>query len=308
MALTLIEAAKLHSGDVVRSTIIEYYARSSDILRVLPFEDIQGGAYKYVQEKTLPGIGFRKINGSYTESTGILNPETEPLVVAGGDLDVDKAILKMNGEDQRSVHELMKVKALALNWTKTFLKGDSTTTEEEFDGMQMRLSGNQLIANSTSSGGAALSLAKLDELIDAVQEPTHLVMNKTMRRLLTVAARTTTVGGNILWVKDEFGRQLALYNDLPILIADEDNTGSQILPFTEAPYTGSSVCTSIHCISIREDGVKGIQNGVMEVNDLGELQTKPCKRTRVEWLCGVCILHPKAAARLYSITNGTVTT
>lgn len=306
MALTLIEAAKLHSGDVVRSTVIELYARSSDILRVLPFIDIPGNAYKYTQEKTLPGIGFRKVNAAYTESTGILNPEIEPLVIAGGDLDVDNFILKTQGEDQRAVHEAMKVKALAHNWTLKFLKGDSTTTDAEFDGLQMRLGGNQLIVNDASSGGGALSLLKLDELIDAVQEPTHLIMNKTMRRRLSVASRTAAVGGNILWEKDEFGRQIAVYNDLPILIADEDNTGTQILPFTEAPSTGTSQCTSIFCISVREDGVAGIQNGTLDARDLGELQTKSCKRTRVEWFCGQVVLHPKAAARLYSITNAAV--
>ncbi len=305
MALTLVEAAKLHSGDVIRSSIIELYARSSDILRALTFEDIQGNAYKYTQEKTLPGIGFRKVNAAYNESTGILNPEVEPLVIAGGDLDVDSFIIKTQGADQRTVHEAMKVKALAQNWTLKFIKGDSTTTEEEFDGLQNRITGNQLISNNDSCG--ALSLAKLDELIDSVQDPTHLIMNKTMRRLLTVASRTTTVGGNIQWLKDEFGRQIAAYNDLPILIADEDNTGAQILQFNEAGKTGGSTGTSIYCISVREDGVKGIQNGTMDVRDLGELDTKPCWRTRVEWFCGIAILHPKAAGRLYGITNATVT-
>ena len=40
MALTLVEAAKLETGDVVRQAIIELYAGSSDILMNLPFDDI----------------------------------------------------------------------------------------------------------------------------------------------------------------------------------------------------------------------------------------------------------------------------
>jgi hypothetical protein len=123
MALTLVEAAKLYVGDPVRSAIIELYARNSDILRVLPFDNIEGNAYKYNREETLPGIGFRGVNEAYTESTGILNPITEPLVIAGGDLDVDKFIVDTMGANQRSVQEAMKVKALALKWTETFLKG-----------------------------------------------------------------------------------------------------------------------------------------------------------------------------------------
>ena len=40
MALTLVEASKLYAGDPLRSAIIELYARNSDILMYLPFEDI----------------------------------------------------------------------------------------------------------------------------------------------------------------------------------------------------------------------------------------------------------------------------
>ncbi|MCK5018553.1 MAG: hypothetical protein KAS32_15945, partial [Candidatus Peribacteraceae bacterium] len=233
MALTILEAAKLNPGDVLKSAIIEIYARSSDLLLALPFENIAGNALKYNQEQTLPGIGFRGVNEAYSESTGILNPVTEALIIAGGDLDVDKFLTQTMGQDQRSVQEAMKTKALALKWTSSFFKGDTTTTPKGLDGLQVRLTGNQLIDAGATSGGDALSLLKLDELIDAVVDPTHLSMNKTMRRRLTASARTTTVSGNVTWGKDEFGRQIAYYNDLPIMIVDEDNTGTQILPFTE---------------------------------------------------------------------------
>jgi len=307
MALTLVEAAKLHSGNVVRSAIIELYARSSDLLMVLPFNDIQGNSLRYNQEQTLPGIGFRGVNEAYTEGTGILNPVMEPLVIAGGDLDVDKFILKTMGDDQRSVQEAMKVKALAHKWTLTFIKGDSVTNPKEFDGLHVRLTGNQLIEAGSTAGGDALSLAKLDQLVDQVASPTHLIMNKTMRRLLTQAARNYQVGGFITWDVDAFGRQIAKYNELPILIADEDNTGSQILPFNEAGAGGGdAVCTSIYCVSLREEGVQGLQNGTIDAEDLGELQTKPCLRTRVEWYSGMACFHPKGAARLRGIKSAAV--
>lgn len=303
MALTLVEAAKLHSGDVVRSAIIELYARSSDILMALPFEDITGNAYKYNREETLPGIGFRGVNEGYTESTGILNPQTEPLVIAGGDLDVDMFILKTMGEDQRSVQEAMKVKALALNWTLKFIKGDQASEPREFDGLQVRCTGNQLISAGATGGGAALSLAKLDELIDAVDDPQYLIMNKTMRRRLTAAARATGVSGYLTWTKDSFGRTVTMYNDLPILIVDKDNTNTDILGFTEASSSGGATSTSIYCVSFGEGKFTGLQNGAMDVRDMGELEDKPAKRTRVEWYNGMAIFHGRAAARLQHIGN-----
>jgi hypothetical protein len=308
MALTLIEAAKRNSGDVIKQAVIEIYAKNSDILRVLPFENIAGNALKYNQEQALPGVGFRGVNEGYTESTGILNPVTEALAIAGGDIDVDIFIDKTQGSDQRAVQESMKIKALALSFTKTFIKGDSEAISKEFDGLQVRIVGDQLIDAGATSGGDALSLGKLDEMIDQVDDPNYLIMNKTMRRRLTVAARTAAVGGDIQYGLDEFGRQITMYNGLPILIADKDNTNTAILPFTEAnPGGGTAASTSIYCISTLDGMVTGIQNGEIDVKDLGELQTAPAYRTRIEWYVGMTIYNGKAAARLRGIKDDVVT-
>lgn len=307
MALTLIEAAKLETGDVIRSAIIELYAGSSDILRILPFEDIQGNALKYNREGNLPGVGFRGVNEAYTASTGVLNPITEPLVIAGGDLDVDRFIIQTMGANQRSRHEAMKVRALALSFTRKFLKGDQTSDPREFDGLQTRVTGNQLIAAGATANGTPLSLGKLDEAIDQTLNPTHLIMNKSMARKLTVAARTSAVGGNISWDKDEFGRRVMAYNDLPIITVDLDGDGTSILPFTEAATSGTATATSIYVVSIGGDGVTGIQNGGVSVRDLGELQTAPVYRTRVEWFPGLAVFNGRAVTRLWSISDAAVT-
>ena len=298
MAQTLLEAAKLVSGDVYKQGVIEKFAETSEILRVLPFENIDGNALKYNIEETLPGVGFRGVNGSYTESTGIINPQVEALVIAGGDLDVDKFIVDTMGGTQRTTQEAMKIKALALAWTRVFIKGDSETNPREFDGLQKRLSGDALIDNGTT----ALSLLKLDEAIDAVEDPTHLIMNKTMRRRLTVAARTAAVGGNITYSLDEFGRQVAKYNDVPILVMGKDNDNAEILDFSEASST-----TSIYIASFADGKVSGLENGGMDVRDLGELESKPSYRTRVEWYSAIGVFAPGSAARLKGITNAVVT-
>ena len=308
--LTLIEAAKRAAadGNIQKAAVIETYARSSDILRVIPFESINGNSISYSQEHSLPGIGFRGVNESYTESTGVINPVTERLVIAGGDLDVDRYIVTTMGVSHRTSQEMMKVKALAHRWSHAFIKGDSTGTSKEFDGLQARLTGSQLIAAGASSGGDALALAKIDELIDAVDDPMGLLMSKAMRRRLTSAARSASISGTINFTMDEFGRQVTTYNDLPILIADANGSPYQTLAFNEAnPGGGSNVGTSIYCLSWGDMKLTGLQNQEVDVEDLGELQSKPTYRTRVEWYTSIAAYHPRCAARLYGIKDAAVT-
>jgi hypothetical protein len=307
MALTLIEAAKLETGDVIRSAIIEMYAGSSDILEVLPFTNIQGNALKYSREASLPDIGFRGVNEAYTPSTGILNPLTEALVIAGGELDVDTFIVSTMGIEQRSVQEQMKVRSLGLAWTACFINGDSTANPREFDGIKKRITGNQLIAAGSTANGTPLSLAKLDEAIDQTLHPTHLLMNKAMRRRLTQAARNPSIGGYITYEKSAFGRTVTMYNDLPILIIDLDNTGNEILPFTESATSGTDTATSIYVLSLGDGALTGLQNGGMRVTDMGILQSSPMYRTRVEWFNGICAINGRCATRLYSIANAAIT-
>lgn len=307
MAITLVEASKLDSGDVIRNGVIEMYARSSDILRVMPFEDIPGGSYHYNQEGSLPGVAFRGINEAYSESAGVINPQVEVLRIAGGDLDVDKALLKMHGEGVRSSHEAMKVKALALFLTKKIIKGDSASDPREFDGLQNRIAGSQLIEAGSTNGGDALGLGKLDEAIDAVDDATHMITSKSIRRRLTAAARTTSVGGFISYDKDEFGQKVTMYNDLPLLIADQDNDGARILAYTEVGSGGATATAqSLYVCSFGENMLTGLQNGVMDVEDLGEIDSKPVKRTRVDWLVGLAALHGRSAARLRGISDAAV--
>lgn len=298
MALTLVEAAKLETGDDVRSAIIEMYAGSSDVLAALPFDSISGNAMKYNREGSLPGVGFRGVNEAYTPSTGILNPITEALVISGGDLDVDKFIVDTMGQAQRSVHEGMKVRALALAWTQKFIKGDAQSDPREFDGLQVRVTGSQVISAGTTANGAALSLAILDEAIDQTLNPTHAIMNKAMRRRLTTAARDPDVSGYITYTKDAFGQRVMQYNDLPILIVDLDNTETAILGFTEAADSGTATATSIYIVSLGSGMLTGIQNGGIDVRDLGELETAPVYRTRVEWYNGIAVMHGRAATRI----------
>jgi hypothetical protein len=302
--MTLVEAAKMAASDPLRSGIIEMFARESEVLRVLPFEDIQGNALRYNREEQLPGIAFRGVNEGYTESVGVINPQTESLYIAGGDLDVDRFILQTMGMGVRSAHEALKVKALSQTWTTKFIKGDTTIQAREFDGLQARLTGNQLIPAGSSSGGDALSLELLDEAIDRCTNPTHILMSRALRRKFKAARNNQTLSGNIQMSTDDFGRPVETYNGLPLLTTYGDAKMPDPLAFNEAnPGGGSAVGTSLYVLSMSANGVMGLQNGGMSVRDLGELQTMPVFRTRVEWYSGFGIFDGTAAVRVWGIRN-----
>jgi hypothetical protein len=303
--LTMIEAAKLMNNPL-QTGVIEIFAANNPVLERLPFVDIQGNAFKYNREGTLPGIAFRGINESYTESTGVINPQTETLTICGGDSDYDVALVKMGSgsNDLRAAHDAMKSKALTLTWLKTFFDGNSGTDPREFDGVNIRLDGTtQEVTASANPGGATLTLDKVDELIDAIQgTPDLLLMNAKMRRkvnnLIRAAGQATEV------VNDQFGRRIDAYAGIPIGVVGDDSEGNAILGFDEDDGSSNLDTTSIYAIRFGLDGLHGIQTEAMSVRDLGELDSKPALRTRIEWYSGFVVKHPKAVARLKWINQG----
>jgi len=310
MALTLLEASKLDPGDIIRNGIIEEFVRRSNILQFLPIIDIPGNAISYNRTRALPSVGFRAINEAFTESSGVLEPQTEALKIFGGDLDADTFLVNTTpNNDIRTAHEGLKLQAMSWSFNRTFIKGDSHADPRVFDGLQARLSGDQVLDAGNTSGGDPLSLAALDELLDAVIRPTHLIMNAAMRRRLTAAARNASVGGQIDMMLDNFGQQITTYAGLPIIILEADNVGQEVLPFSEEnPGGGTPSSTSIYCVSMGDGALAGIQgsiNGVpgVSVRDLGEGEGKPTLRTRFEWYCSLVTFNSRCAARLRGITN-----
>lgn len=279
--LTLAEASKLIQNPLQRG-VVETFARTSPVLQYLPFMDVNGNAYSYNVEQTLPGIAFRDYNANYTESTGVVNPQTEKLFILGGLSSVDRAIVKTQGSvnDIRAIHDNMKAKAAALEFTKTFFKGDNTTRNTEFDGLDERLTGNQALTYA-----ADFTLDDIDKLIDSVVgSPTVLFMNKATRRQVNKLMRSASQATET--VSGVFGEQIPSYAGIPIGVIEEDKDGAAILADGE-----------IYAVRMgAQQYVSGLQAGGMEVIDLGLNRTQ--YETLIEWICGMAIFHPKAAAKL----------
>nr|BDD46324.1 hypothetical protein 3 [Rhodospirillaceae bacterium] len=300
--LTLLEWSKLQA-DPLQSGIVEIFATENPVLERLPFQNIAGNAFKYNVENSLPGVAFRGVNESYSESVGVINPVTETLTICGGDSDYDVALIKMGAgsNDARAAHDALKAKALTLTWLKTFFDGDSESEPREFDGVNKRLEGGTQEIDA-GSGGATLTLDMVDQLIDAVQgAPSVLLMNKWMRRKVNALMRAAGQATEV--VSDSFGRQVQAYAGVPIGIVEDDASGSAILAFDEDDGSANLDTSSIYAVKFGLDGVHGIQTEPMDVRDLGELDTKPAYRTRVEWYSGLVVKNARAVSRLIHINQ-----
>lgn len=318
MALTLAESAKL-SQDTLAKGVLETFVQTSPILDRIPFMEIAGNAYAYDEEATLPGVAFRSVNEAYAKSTGTVNQKSEKLVILGGDADVDRFIqqTRSNVNDQRAEQTALKVKAISYKFQETFFTGDSSVDTKSFDGLRKRLTGKQVIdaaANGMPILGSSNAdihqfLDKLDELLAAVPG-----INSANGAIYASAAIIRKIGSAMRHIsydttlqQDIAGKRVMQWNGIPILEAGQTPAGKEILDTTETQGTATNTA-SIYAVKFGQgegdQGVTGLTNGGVMVEDLGQLQEKPAYRTRIEFYCGLGVFSGKAAARLKGVLNG----
>lgn len=326
MALTLAESAKL-SNDTLARGVLETFVQTSPILDRIPFMEIEGNAYAYNEEATLPGVAFRNVNEAYTESTGTVNQKSEKLVILGGDADVDRFIqqTRSNINDQRAEQTSLKVKAISYKFQETFFNGDTAVDTKSFDGLKKRLTGAQVIDGGAkglpivgeSNTDIHAFLDKLDELLAAVpgingQNGAIYASAPIIRR---IGSALRHVSLDTVLMEDIAGKRAIQWNGIPILEAGQTAAGAQILAANETitPDSGQSEAavnntSSIYAVkfgsSEGDQGVTGLTNGGVQVEDLGQLQDKPAYRTRIEFYVGLGVFSGKAAARLKGVLNG----
>lgn len=314
MAVTLAQAATLSENDLQRG-VLETFVMESSVLDRIPLMPIEGNAYAYNQEATLPGVAFRSVNEAYVESTGTVNQLTESLVILGGDADVDRFIVQTRGNlnDQRAVQTAMKVKAASYKFQETFFNGDVAVDPKSFDGLRKRLTGAQVISSGTNgapvlgNGGtdAQTFFDKLDELVAQVNGLTSangaIYANRAVQGKIRSAGRR--LGGVEMVKEDMTGKRVLTWNGIPVLDPGNTAAGASILGAeTQGTATNAS---SVYAVKFGDDegdqGVTGLTNGGVQVDNLGQLQEKPVYRTRIEFYCGLAVFGGKAAARLTGV-------
>ena len=126
-------------------------------------------------------------------------------------------------------------------------------------------------------------------------------MNASVLARWRSLARRLTIGNT---VADSLGRLIDTYNGVAMLDIGNKGDGTTIIPQTETLGT-STDCSSIYGVhfasGLGDQGIVGLTNGGVQVMDLGQLETKPVLRTRIEWFTGLAAFGPKPAARLQGV-------
>ena len=292
MAVTLVDAARL-TTDLLLRGVIETILEDSPVLQVLPFETVQGNSLKYNMEVSPGAAAFYAVNATWTEGTATFATRTATLAILGGDADVDNFLQRTMSDqtDQRATQIAMKAKAVRRAFETAFVTGDGATDPNSFDGIRKLIPTSQTL--DAGANGAALTLALLDQLVDLVRggKPDLLLMSRRSRRKLKSLLQASQ---HYVESGDEFGRRVMMYDGIPVVHSD-------FVPDDETLGSGTAL-SSIYALSFGfGDALGGLQNGGVEVVDVGQLESKDAVRTRLRWYCGLALFRDNACARLRGI-------
>ena len=306
MALTLDEAAKL-SNDMLLQGVVETIVKDSPILQQLPFIEIVGNGLTYNQEKTLPTIDFYDVGDTWAESTPTFEQKTANLKIMGGDADVDNFLkaTRSNLQDLEAAVVELKAKALRDKFEEGFIYGDSSANAKQFDGLRKLIdtttASDQIIAMDGT--GATLTLAKLDELIDAVKggKPDILLMSRRSRRKINALVRAA--GGMIESDRDKWGNFVQLWDGIPVGVNDWI-LDTHVLTGGVETATSGGTCSTIYAFQMGEGALCGLTSpGHLTVEPIGSLETKDASRTRIKWYCSLALFSSIKAAALIGVKD-----
>jgi len=309
-ALTLLEGLK-YSKNVMKRGVVETIIQESPLLEMFPFIGFQGNAIEVNVEGTLPTPEFRRVNETYTRSWGADTKRFFGVSILGGEVFVDNFILKVAASpaDTKARQWAKFSKAMALTFDKTAI--DGTGLAEDFMGLNALIAEGLGQTYPTASTGLDLNAAlgagleALDEAKDLLRSkstPDALLLNRLNRRQITQAARNIAGQFSLIDMGTSvLGKQVSMYDSVPMRIIGDDRTGTAILGNDETYQSAGSSTSSMYFIAFgAEENVSGISGagGSLDVHDFGETEAAPGHLGRVEWYPGIAVYDPFSLVRI----------
>lgn len=288
--------------------VIETIIKDSPLLAYIPWIEIVGNALTYNRESTLPEAEWHAANDDWTTSPAIaFSQQTATLKILGQNADVDEYIrqTRNNVQDIEAAIIQLTAKAIKHELEDKLLYGDDSADANQFDGLQKIIdtatAGNQVIAAGAT--GATLTLAMLDQLIDAIKGglPDLLVMSRRSRRKINALARAA--GNNLEVGKGALGEFVQMYNGIPIAVSDFQLDTHAVSSSLETANTGGT-SSVIYAVQFGEAGLCGLTSpGGLQVVPIGQLESKDATRTRIKWYVSLALFSQVKAAALIGVQD-----
>ncbi|MDY3132343.1 MAG: hypothetical protein SOW31_11490 [Treponema sp.] len=319
-----LQEAKVGMADKVDQKVVDTFRRSSLLLDKLVFDNAispgTGGStltYGYIQLKTPSTAAVRQINSEYTAGEAKREEKTTKAVVMGGKFQIDRVLIGTAGAvDELAFQTEQKVKATANYFNNLVINGNKASSGtgvlNTFDGLDKLLTGTETeITSAVDVSTEALMNANYNALLDEVDgflstldgKPSMLLMNNKMLAKMRSAARRA---GYYSKTRDDFGRQVETYNDIPMYDMGKYYNGTNtvdIIPETAASASAEGK-TDIYAVTIGLDGFHGVSpTGSKVINSYMPDLSKPgaVKDGEVELVAGVALKNTNKAGVLRGI-------
>lgn len=305
--------------------VVKNIMQVTPITDYLSVEDTNGSfTHFWNRDVTIPAVTYTGLNQSApTPSNGGQRRFTATASRMDAKLRIDEAMRKAPTlwESEEAKQLRLAGISIGLELTSVFFNGDQILTPLQPAGIKQLLDlgiadgtlpSQQKIdasAAAATAHGTALTLAMLDQLIDAVVGDNKvLFVNRFMRRKILALMRDSSSSGfyRIDISQDKFGRAIEMYGSIPIRVVERMDTYSTPLDFTETDGNASpnlDTC-SIYCCNF--DSAMGVYS--FATDGLG-VQVDPFVKVPGEhyydslssMIFGFIIAGVRSCARLYHV-------
>jgi len=310
-------------------------------LKYLPFIELKSSDIsRYKMETSDGGASVHSVGDTWSSVNPSWEYREAALAILGDNVDVDEfGQVAAGPEDVWAGALELKSKGVGQQFEKLAIYGRTTSvaslsSSNNFKGL-LRLiaeaesstttdldgwlytgddsaANNKQVLLAASGASAALSIAMLRALRDSCKpKATHLVMSVLMREKLEALAEAS--GNNLEHDKDQLGEVVTRFGE-QIVLTDEqiknnmDDSSTLVTAIASYNYAQAIAATKdispVFAVRMAEDGLCGMSaNGLIQVEDLGILESKDAKGKRIKFYCGMRLTNKTAASVLLNANS-----
>lgn len=331
MAVSLVDVASSQQT-ILKLGIVKGILETSPLLGFFPIETLDTVFYRFIKEGKLPEATTRNFGSPFAaQDEAKFEPGNLTLKVLGGEFAIDRNLEgEKNADEETQIagHIRRWKRAISLDWKELLVKGDSSTTSTDPDGLEALVSAlpaSQSIDFVGAAGGSTIAAAAVDDIVESVDElidantgaglPNLIITNRAVLRALRAKALAAAANNPLATIfkyttfsmpgvgDKAMQVRAGIWDDsIPMIPVDDDSQGNLILPQTEAAGDGSgSTFSSMYSVVTGEDFVMSLQK-FADGPQVAITPEKTGASYQIEWPIGLVNHHLNAIAVMRGIS------